>query len=156
MGEKNAKAISSSYKSIFEFKNSIASLSFHNVRKHMDDIDGLGPKAIGAFFEYLEIEDNRKEILKLIKYCDLFIEENVIHDSKLAGKKILFTGSLESMSRAEAKSKAERLGAKVVSSISASTDILVSGEKSGSKLKKAKELGIDVINEVEWLNISKN
>ena len=122
----------------------------------MDDIDGLGPKAIDAFFEYLKIESNKAEILKLIHFCDLFIEDNIIFDSRLSGKKILFTGSLESMSRAEAKSKAERLGAKVVSSISSSTDILVSGEKSGSKLKKANELGIRIINEEEWINISKS
>ena len=59
------------------------------------------------------------------------------------------------MSRAEAKSQAEKLGAKVISSISKSTDILVSGEKSGSKLSKAKELGVKVIYEDEWILISK-
>ena len=73
--------------------------------------------------------------------------------SQITGKKILFTGSLETMSRAEAKNKAERLGAKVVSSISASTDILISGEKSGSKLKKATELGVKVISEDEWIKL---
>ena len=156
VGEKNANAISSAYSSISEFENSIQSKTLDKIKKYMIDIDGLGPKAIDSFFEYLGLENNRKEILRLVNHCDLFIDDNITYDSKLTGKKILFTGSLESMSRAEAKSKAERLGAKVVSSISSSTDILVSGDKSGSKLKKAKELGVEIINEDGWLSISKN
>ena len=156
VGEKNANIISSAYSGISEFENSIQSKTSDKIKKYMTDIDGLGPKAVDSFFEYLELENNRKEILRLVNHCDLFIDENITYDSKLTGKKILFTGSLESMSRAEAKYKAERLGAKVVSSISSSTDILVSGDKSGSKLKKAKELGVEIMNENGWLSILKN
>ncbi|MFT6220213.1 MAG: DNA ligase (NAD+) [Rickettsiales bacterium] len=72
----------------------------------------------------------------------------------MAGKSIVFTGTLELMSRAEAKEKAENLGMKVSGSISAKTDFLVAGDKSGSKLKKALELEVKVLNEEEWKNIS--
>ena len=119
----------------------------------MIEIDGLGPKAINSFFEYLNYKNNREEIIRLLSLCEIYVDKIVIQESKITGKKILFTGSLEKMSRAEAKNRAERLGAKVVSSISASTDILISGEKSGSKLKKAKELGIKVISEDQWIKL---
>ena len=84
----------------------------------------------------------------------MFIKKTDTVKSKITGKKIIFTGTLSLMSRAEAKSQAEKLGAKVVSSISKSTDILVSGENSGSKLKKAKELGVTVMNEKEWNDLA--
>jgi len=112
---------------------------------------------------YLRIEDTdkerskeeyKKQILKLTQRVDLFIKKIDTVKSKITGKKIIFTGTLSSMSRAEAKTKAEKLGAKVVSSISKSTDILVTGENSGSKLKKAKELGVKVMNEKEWSNLA--
>jgi DNA ligase (NAD+) len=119
----------------------------------MIEIDGLGPKAINSFFEYLNYKNNREEIIRLLNLCEIYVDKIVIQESKITGKKILFTGSLEKMSRAEAKNRAERLGAKVVSSISASTDILISGEKSGSKLKKARELGIKVISEEQWIKL---
>ena len=157
VGEKNAKAISSVYENLSDFKKAIdinTELSIR-IRESMNDIDGLGPKAIDSFYEYLEHKGNKEEILRLIKCCNILVDKENIQESSITGKKILFTGSLESMSRAEAKSIAEKLGANVVSSISHSTDILVSGEKSGSKLKKAQELGIKVIDESEWITISK-
>ena len=80
--------------------------------------------------------------------------EKIESDSKISGKRIVITGTLSGMSRAEAKVRIESLGAKVVSSVSKSTDILVSGEKSGSKLSKAKDLGVKVITEEEWILIS--
>ena len=117
------------------------------------EIVTLGPKAINSFFEYLNYKNNREEIIRLLNLCEIYVDKIVIQESKITGKKIIFTGSLEKMSRAEAKNRAERLGAKVVSSISASTDILISGEKSGSKLKKARELGIKVISEEQWIKL---
>ncbi len=74
-------------------------------------------------------------------------------DSKLSGKSIIFTGTLEKMTRAEAKKKAEDHGMKVVGSVSSKTDFVVVGAEAGSKLKKATELGLKIIDENEWISL---
>ena len=74
-------------------------------------------------------------------------------DSAVAGKTVVFTGSLEQMTRDEAKAQAERLGAKVAGSVSKKTDLVVAGPGAGSKLTDAKKLGIDVLSEDEWLKL---
>jgi DNA ligase (NAD+) len=74
-------------------------------------------------------------------------------DSKLAGKTVVFTGTLETMTRSEAKARAESLGAKVASSVSKGTDYVVVGADAGSKAKKATELGLTVLDEQEWLKV---
>ena len=90
---------------------------------------------------------------------DLVIHLNInstkpkINNSPLAGKSIVFTGGLQKMSRAEAKKIAEDLSMKVLGAVSSKTDFVVAGEDSGSKLKKAQELGVKILNEEEWLNL---
>ena len=156
IGEKNAQIIAQAFKSTDIFT------SFYNndqdVKKDifniLENTDGLGPKAIESFKEYSDYKDNRNQILSLIAEVNLVISSLKTVKSPITGKKIIFTGTLNSMSRAEAKSMAEKLGAKVVSSINKSTDILIAGEKSGSKLKKANELGIEIMNEESWRKLS--
>jgi len=116
-------------------------------------IEGVGPivvRALGDFFHEPHNIEAWDDLLARVS-PPLYVVET--RDSPVTGKTIVFTGSLESISRDEAKAQAEALGAKAAGSVSARTDLVVAGPGAGSKLKKAAELGIDVIDEAEWLRI---
>lgn len=113
-------------------------------------IDGLGQAAVGALVDF-EGEPHNREMLEVL-LSELTVEDEVAAetDSPVAGKTIVFTGKLETVSRDEAKARANALGAKVSGSVSAKTDILVAGPGAGSKLKKAESLGVKTMTEEEW------
>ena len=92
-------------------------------------------------------------IRELLTFVNVENYKNNQISKKLEGKTIVFTGTLQNMTRQEAKARAEELGAKVLSAISPKTDFLVAGEDGGSKLKKAEEFGIKILNEEEWNNL---
>ena len=114
----------------------------------------IGPEVANALLDFFEEEHNR-EALAAILAAGVAIADVVheVRESPVTGKTIVFTGSLEAISRDEAKAQAEALGAKAAGSVSARTDLVVAGPGAGSKLKKAAELGIEVIDEGQWLEI---
>jgi DNA ligase (NAD+) len=114
---------------------------------------GIGPEVAQALADFFAEPHNREVVDDLLGQVQV---QPVIHEtraSSVSGKTIVFTGSLETMSRDEAKAQAEALGAKVSGSVSAKTDLVVAGPGAGSKMKKATELGIAVIDEEGWANI---
>ena len=116
------------------------------------DIDGVGAVMAGSLVSSFAQEAERASIDRLVAHLDIIPAMRPKTDgSPVAGKTVVFTGTLEKMSRAEAKARAERLGAKVSGSVSAKTDILVAGPGAGSKAKKAIELGIETMDEDGWL-----
>ena len=115
----------------------------------IDQIGTLAARDIVGFFEEphnLQVVDKLAQILTVEVYKKPVGEG----DSVLAGKTVVFTGTLATMSRAEAKAKAESLGAKVAGSVSAKTDYVVIGADAGGKADKARVLGVTVLDEVEW------
>ncbi|MFN3862842.1 MAG: NAD-dependent DNA ligase LigA [Erythrobacter sp.] len=116
-------------------------------------IDGIGPsvvKALGDFFHEAHNVAVWEDLLREVSPPRYEVKTVA---SRVAGKTVVFTGKLETMSRDEAKAQAERLGAKAAGSISAKTDLLVAGPGAGSKLKKAAELGVEVVDEAGWAAI---
>ena len=111
----------------------------------------MGGAAVECLHDFFAEEGNDRIVADVLAEVTPVEMEAVVSTSPVAGKTVVFTGSLEKMTRDEAKAQAERLGAKVSGSISKLTDILVAGEKAGSKLKKAAELGVEVLTEDEWL-----
>ncbi len=117
-------------------------------------VDGVGQIMAASFVTALQQPSERASIDRLLEHLDVQDAEQTIgSDSPVSGKVIVFTGTLEKMSRAEAKSRAEVLGAKVSSSVSSRTDLVVAGPGAGSKAKKAVELGIETIDEEGWLRL---
>lgn len=115
--------------------------------------DGIGTAAGFALADFFHEAHNRAAWDDLFGEVDPPLYAVEVTESAVSGKTIVFTGKLETMSRDEAKAQAERLGAKAAGSVSAKTDLVVAGPGAGSKLKKAAELGIEVIDEAGWAEI---
>jgi DNA ligase (NAD+) len=116
-------------------------------------IDGVGRAVVEALGDFFHEEHNRAvwdDLLNEVSPPRYVVETQ---DSAVSGKTVVFTGKLETISRDEAKAQAERLGAKAAGTVSAKTDLIVAGPGAGSKLKKAAELGIEVIDEAAWAEI---
>jgi len=119
-------------------------------------IDGIGPAVAEALGDFFHEPHNAAVFDDLIAEVRPAAFVSTARETEWSGKIIVFTGKLETMSRDEAKAQAERLGAKSAGSVSAKTDLVVAGPGAGSKLKKAAELGVRVVDEAEWAEIMRN
>lgn len=152
IGETTAAALSKTFSTAEEFIRVGKEASQADDPKTVfPSINGIGDTVIGALCDFFGNERNDDVLDTLLQqvHPKPYIV-SVSADSQVAGKTVVFTGSLEKMSRSEAKAMAERLGAKVAGSVSAKTDLVVAGPGAGSKLKLASELGIEVIDEDTW------
>ncbi|MEO1662243.1 MAG: NAD-dependent DNA ligase LigA [Pseudomonadota bacterium] len=119
----------------------------------LTSIDGIGGAAVGALTAFMSEPHNQEMMRELLSEVTIADGEAPSQESPVAGKTVVFTGTLEVMTRDEAKARATSLGAKVSGSVSGRTDILVAGPGAGSKLKKAQDLGVNVMTEAEWLDL---
>ncbi len=120
-------------------------------------VDGVGAVMAGSLVSAFAQDAERASIERLVSALNIApVAQIDAQGSPVAGKTVVFTGTLERMTRAEAKARAEQLGAKVSGSVSAKTDILVAGPGAGSKSKKAADLGIETLDEDAWLNLIAN
>jgi len=124
--------------------------------EELTQVDGVGPVVAEALVEFFHEAHNQEVWNDLLSEVTPPAFVSNVRESVVSGKTVVFTGSLETMSRDEAKAQAESLGAKTAGSVSAKTDLLVAGPGAGSKLKKAQELGIEVIDEAAWAQIVAN
>jgi len=124
-----------------------------DAQAELSAVEGIGPVVAEALVDFFHEPHNRKELGELLELAKPSAFVSTSRETAWTGKTIVFTGSLETMSRDEAKAQAERLGARAAGSVSPKTDLVVAGPGAGSKLKKAEELGIRVIGEAEWAEI---
>ena len=157
VGETTARLLARRYKTLEGFRDAILSMcEGHEASKEeLASIDGVGNTMVESLLTFFAEPHNLDIINGLINVgvapVSLPEAEN---NTPISGKIVVFTGTLTRMTRAEAKARAEMMGAKVSGSVSEKTDILVAGESAGSKLKKAEELGIEILTEDEWLDIA--
>ena len=151
VGETSAGMLAAHYGTWGAFRQAMREADQPDSPLHTDliSIDGVGPVMANSLLTSFQAE--AEEIDALAAYLDVIPAEARASDSPVAGKTVVFTGTLERMTRAEAKARAEGLGAKVAGSVSAKTDLLVAGPGAGSKARKAADLGVEVIDEDAWL-----
>ena len=155
VGEQTAKDLARAYGDIGAFSAAMRKLAAgdEQAREELIAIDGIGGTVAFALTEFFAEPRNVDVYDALLREVRPQPAEQAASDSPVAGKTVVFTGSLEKMTRDEAKAMAERLGAKVSGSVSSKTDLVVAGPGAGSKLKKASELGIETIDEDGWLEL---
>jgi DNA ligase (NAD+) len=154
VGEVNAKMLARHYGTFERWRAAMLQLATGDAeaKAELDNVDGVGSALIEQLSEFFVEPHNLVALDELA--AELQIEAPVpirSGTSTLTGKTVVFTGTLEQMSRAEAKARAEASGAKVAGSVSRSTDYVVAGAEAGSKLDKAREYGVQILSEAEWL-----
>ncbi|MCB1351526.1 MAG: NAD-dependent DNA ligase LigA [Rhodobacteraceae bacterium] len=156
VGETAARLIARSYGSWARFQMAMEAAREHEGEdwETLNNIDGIGPVMAASLVDFFHEPANRAAIERLVAELSIEdVEAPSTEGSAIAGKTVVFTGTLEKMTRAEAKARAEALGAKVAGSVSARTDYVVAGPGAGSKEKKARELGLTLLSEDEWLDL---
>lgn len=155
VGEGNAKLFARSYGTIDALIDAVTKAGHGDeaTYEELKNTDGIGDAAARALVAFFHEPHNRAVVDALLK--EITVEPMVFEAlaSPVFGKSVVFTGTLNRMSRDEAKAMAERYGAKPVGSVSAKTDLVVAGPGAGSKLKKAADLGIEVIDEDAWFTL---
>jgi DNA ligase (NAD+) len=152
IGESNAKLLARHYHSFAEWRAKMmaATVIGSEAREELGSIQGIGPAIANELAEFFGEPHNLDALDALTREVTPEDAESFAADSAFAGKTVVFTGTLETMSRDEAEAQAERLGAKVTKSVSKKTDFLVVGADAGSKAAKAAELGVKTLTEAEW------
>ena len=153
VGETTARMLARHFGSVEALQQAGEALAADDakVQDELANLDGAGHTLVAALRAFFHEPHNRGTIDALLAAgVSPKPPEAVAQDTEIAGQSIVFTGTLETMTRAEAKARAESLGAKVVGSVSAKTDIVVAGPGAGSKLTKAQELGLQVLTEEDW------
>ncbi len=145
IGEVNAEILANEFKELDAFISSSSNISV------LENIDGLGPKAISSIMDFFSKDTNMETIKNLKNNLSISFVDNKTLDNFFSNKHLVFTGTLSQLSRDEAKYLAKTKGAKILSSISKKTDFLIAGEKAGSKIDKATQLGVKILNEKEFL-----
>ena len=145
-GEETANDLANHFKDI----NKIQNASFEELER----INGVGPIVAKSIRDWFADSDNAHSLEKLLNYISIKkIEEVERAKSNLLGKTFVVTGSLKSLTRDDAKEKIRKAGGKVSSSVSSKTDYVIVGDEAGSKLDKAKELGVRILSEEEFLKM---
>ena len=159
IGEQNAKLLARHYHSLEAWRAGMiaAHVIGSEAREELGSIQGIGPAIAEELVEFFAEPRNLAALDDLAaEVSPLPVEEASATDSPFAAKTMVFTGTLEKMTRDEAEALAERLGAKVTKSVSKKTDFVVVGADAGSKAAKAAELGVKVLTEAEWLELVAN
>ncbi len=150
VGNTTARLLARHYRSLDAF---LTGMKADNVRQELQGIEGIGVVVADAIFDFFAEPHNQKALARLLKWLTVTDMAAPARSSPVAGKTVVFTGTLEKMTRAEAKARAESLGAKVSGSVSARTDIVVAGPGAGSKLKEAQKHNVQVLDEDGWLKL---
>jgi DNA ligase (NAD+) len=154
VGEITGRLLARAYGSIEAFRDAMLAAAGDRASEayvELDNIEGIGPTVAEAIADFFAEPHNVEVVDELLRQVRPEPLEAIDHASPISGKTVVFTGTLEKMTRSEAKARAERMGAKVAGSVSKKTDYVVAGPGAGSKLKDAERLGLKVLSEDEWL-----